>query len=138
MKFGRLEPTRGGRIGLLVAISLAAGLIAAVALVAAPFVPSEENALTGVVLPGFALGWSLLAVLSVRFTDQPQLWAAAPAAFMGLVGLALLSGWAAVLPVLGWVWPPVLFGSSSGCSCGSDGSCAAEARGGCCTPYWRC
>jgi pimeloyl-ACP methyl ester carboxylesterase len=108
---GRLQPTMKSRIGLIVAISVAAGLIAPVALVAAaPFVPAEENALTGVVLLGFAFGWALLAVLSVRFTDQPQRWAAAPAAFMGVVGLALLSGWPALLTVLSWVWPPALFG----------------------------
>jgi hypothetical protein len=95
---------------LIVAISVAAGLIAPVALVAGPFVPAKENALTGVVLLGFAFGWVLLAVLSVRFTDQTQRWAAAPAAFMGVVGLALLSGWPALLTVLSWVWPPALFG----------------------------
>jgi pimeloyl-ACP methyl ester carboxylesterase len=107
---GRLQPTMKSRIGLIVAISVAAGLIAPVALVAAPFVPAEKNALTGGVLLGFAFGWALLAVLSVRFTDQPQRWAAAPAAFMGVVGLALLSGWPALLTVLSWVWPPALFG----------------------------
>ena len=107
---GRAEPTRRGRIGLVVAGSLTAGLVAAVVLVAAPFVAAEENVLTGVVLLGFAFGWALLAVLSVRFTDQPQRWAAAPAAFMGVAGLASLSGSAAVHDVLSWVWPPVLFG----------------------------
>jgi pimeloyl-ACP methyl ester carboxylesterase len=107
---GRLEPTRRGRIGLVVAGSLAAGLVAAVVLVAAPFIAAQENALTGAVLLGFAFGWALLAVLSVRFTDQPQRWAAAPAAFMGVAGLASLSGSAAVHDVLSWVWPPVLFG----------------------------
>ena len=107
---GRLEPTRRGRIGLVVAGSLTAGLVAAVVLVAAPFIAAEENVLTGVVLLGFAFGWALLAVLSVRFTDQPQRWAAAPAAFMGVAGLASLSGSAAVHDVLSWVWPPVLFG----------------------------
>ena len=106
----RLEPTRRGRIGLVVAGSLTAGLVAAVVLVAAPFIAAEENVLTGVVLLGFAFGWALLAVLSVRFTDQPQRWAAAPAAFMGVAGLASLSGSAAVHDVLSWVWPPVLFG----------------------------
>jgi pimeloyl-ACP methyl ester carboxylesterase len=106
---GRLEPTRRGRIGLIVAGSLAAGLVAALVLVAAPFIPAEENVLTGVVLLGFAFGWALLAVLSVRFTDQPQRWAAAPATFMGVAGLASLSGSAAVHDLLGWVWPPVLF-----------------------------
>jgi pimeloyl-ACP methyl ester carboxylesterase len=107
---GPLEPTRRGRIGLVVAGSLAAGLVAAVVLVAAPFIAAEEYVLTGVVLLGFAFGWALLAVLSVRFTDQPQRWAAAPAAFMGVAGLASLSGSAAVHDVLSWVWPPVLFG----------------------------
>jgi pimeloyl-ACP methyl ester carboxylesterase len=107
---GRLEATRRGRIGLIVAGSLAAGLVAALVLVAAPFIAAQENVLTGVVLLGFAFGWALLAVLSVRFTDQPQRWAAAPAAFMGVAGLALVSGSAAVQDLLSWVWPPVLFG----------------------------
>jgi len=89
---------------------MAAGLIAAVVLVALPFVPVKENVLTGVVLLGFALGWALLAVLSVRFSDQPQRWAAAPAAFMAVAGVVSLSGSAAVRAVLNWVWPPALFG----------------------------
>jgi hypothetical protein len=107
---GRLETTRRGRIGVIVAGSLAAGLVAALVLVAAPFIPAQENALTGAVMLGLAFGWALLAVLSVRFTDQPQRWAAAPAAFMGVAGLALLSGSAVVHDLLGWVWPPALFG----------------------------
>jgi FtsH-binding integral membrane protein len=106
----RLQPRSKSRIGLIVAASMAAGLIVAVVLVAAPFIPAEENVLTGVVLLGFALGWALLAVLSVRFSDQPQRWAAAPAAFMGVAGVASLSGSAAVQAVFSWVWPPVLFG----------------------------
>jgi pimeloyl-ACP methyl ester carboxylesterase len=98
------------RIGLIVALSMAVGLLLAVVLVAAPFMPAKEHALTGVVLLGFALGWALLAVLSVRFSDQPQRWAAAPAVFMGLAGLAALSGSAAADAVFRWVWPPVLLG----------------------------
>jgi pimeloyl-ACP methyl ester carboxylesterase len=95
---------------LIVAGSLAAGLVVALGLVAAPFIAAQENVLTGVVLLGFAFGWALLAVLSVRFTDQPQRWAAAPAVFMGMAGLASLSGSAAVHDLLSWVWPPALFG----------------------------
>ena len=106
---GRPPGKAKSRIGLIVAVSIAAGLIVAVILVAAPFVPATENALTGVLLLALALGWALLAVLSVRFSDQPQRWAAAPAAFMALVGLGSFSGSAAVHTVLGWVWPPVLF-----------------------------
>ena len=66
--------TPGRRIGLIVAGSLAAGLVAALALVAAPFIPANEGVLTGVVLLGFAFGGALLAVLSVRLSDQPQRW----------------------------------------------------------------
>jgi pimeloyl-ACP methyl ester carboxylesterase len=78
-------------------------------LVAAPFTPATENALTGVVLLAFALGWALLAVLSTRFSDQPQRWAFVPAGFMALAGLVSLSGLPALQAAFGWVWPPVLF-----------------------------
>ena len=80
------------RIGLIVAASMAAGLTAAALLVVAPLAPAEEHTLTGMVLLGFAVGWALLAVLSVRFSDQPQRWAAAPAVFMAVVGVACWSG----------------------------------------------
>jgi len=96
---------------LIVALSMAAGLIVAVVLVAMPFIPAaREDVLTGVVLLAFALGWALLAVLSTRFSDQPQRWAAAPAMFMAVAGLISLSGSAAVQAGFSWVWPPVLFG----------------------------
>lgn len=106
---GRLPRGPGGRIGLIVAGSLAAGLVAALALVAAPFIPAKENVLTGVALLGFAFGWALLAVLSVRFSDQPQRWAAAPAGFFALAGLiSFLPPGSVVQKVFGWVWPPLL------------------------------
>jgi pimeloyl-ACP methyl ester carboxylesterase/FtsH-binding integral membrane protein len=106
----RAQSTAKSRIGLIVALSMAAGLIAAVILVAMPFIPATENVLTGVVLLGFALGWALLAVLSTRFSDQPQRWAAAPAMFMAVAGLVSLSGSTAAQTGFSWVWPPVLFG----------------------------
>jgi FtsH-binding integral membrane protein len=102
----RLRPTGRGRLGLIVAASLTAGLVIALLLIAAPFIPAKENVLTGVVLLAFALGWALLAVLSIRFSDQPQRWAAAPAVFFGLAGLVSLIGPAPVRNVFGWVWPP--------------------------------
>src|SRR5918995_3048305 len=104
----RPDPGPRGHIGWIVAGSLATGLVAALLLVAAPFIPAEENDVTGAVLCGFALGWAMLAVLSVRFTDQPQRWAAAPALFMGLGGLLLLVFGSSVREVLSWVWPPAL------------------------------
>jgi pimeloyl-ACP methyl ester carboxylesterase len=104
------HPDRGsrGRIGWIVAGSLATGLVAAFLLAGAPFIPAEERAVTGAVLCGFALGWAVLAVFSVRFTDQPQRWAVAPALFMGLGGLLLVGFGAPVHQVLDWVWPPAM------------------------------
>jgi pimeloyl-ACP methyl ester carboxylesterase len=87
---------------------LATGLVAAVLLAVAPFIAAEERAVTGAVLCGFALGWAMLAVLSVRFTDQPQRWAAAPALVMGLGGLLLVGFGSPVHQVLNWVWPPAM------------------------------
>src|SRR4051794_29785933 len=57
-------PTPRGHIGLIVAGSLATGLLSALLLVFVPFVPAKETALTGAVLCGFALGWAMLAGLS--------------------------------------------------------------------------
>ena len=101
---GRVQPKPKGRIGLIVAASLATGLVAAPALVAAPFIPGRVNVLTGVVLLAFASGWALLAALSVRLTGQPQRWAVAPAAFMAVAGLiSLLPPDSVVQDVFGWV-----------------------------------
>ena len=58
------------RLGLIVALSLAVGLLVAVVLVAAPFVPAEEHALTGVVLLGFALGVGVVGC-AVRPVQRP-------------------------------------------------------------------
>ncbi len=105
------RPTRTGRtghIGWIVAASLATGLIVGLLLVAAPIIPAEESNLTGALLCGFALGWAMLAALSVRFSDQPQRWAAAPALFMGLGGLLLIGFGSEVQGVLKWVWPAAL------------------------------
>ena len=104
----RPDPGTRGHIGWIVAGSLATGPVAALLLVAAPFIPPTEAGVTGAVLGGLALGWAMLAVLSVRFTDQPQRWAAAPALFMGLSGLLLVAFGSSVHEVLTWVWPPAL------------------------------
>jgi pimeloyl-ACP methyl ester carboxylesterase len=108
----RLDSERKGHIGWVVVCSLTAGLVAAVLLVAAPFIRAEENEVTGAVLCGFALGWAMLAVLSMRFTDQPQRWAAAPALLMGVGGLLLVGIGSSVRGVLDWVWPPAMLALS--------------------------
>src|SRR5689334_22954131 len=107
-RLSRPDPGPRGHIGWILVGSLAAGLVAALLLAAAPFIPAEESHLTGAVLCGFAVGWAMLAVLSVRFTDQPQRWAAAPALFMGLCGVLLVGFGSSVQAVLNWVWPPAM------------------------------
>ena len=95
---------------MVVAGSLLAGLLAALALVLGPLAGRREAVITGGLLLGFAAGWALLAALSVRYTDRPQRWAAVPAAAMGITGAGLiaLAPGAGTLSTLGWVWPPVL------------------------------
>src|SRR3954447_15508160 len=97
-----------GHIGRIVAGSLATGLMAALLLAAAPFISPEENDVTGAVLCGFAVGSAMLAILSTRYTDQPQRWAVVPALFMGSGGLLLIGFGSSSRELLNWVWPPML------------------------------
>lgn len=101
-------PPSSGHIGAVVAGSLAVGLTAAFLLALAPFVRPTEDGVTGAVLVGLAIGWAMVALLSVRFTDQPQRWAAAPAVFMGVGGLLLTGLGSTIREVVNWVWPPAL------------------------------
>ena len=90
--------------GPIVAGSLIAGLVTATGLVAAPFVGTRENTVTGAVLLGFALGWALLAALSTWRSDQPQRWAFVPAVFMTVAGGVLIVGSETLVHgVLDWV-----------------------------------
>ena len=97
-----VQGPRRSHIGAVVAGSLAGGFVAAVIL---PFLPVDKVDVdfdTAMVLFGFALGWALLAVLSIRFTDQPQRWAVALATFMGLSGALVLLAPDAIVDALGW------------------------------------
>jgi pimeloyl-ACP methyl ester carboxylesterase len=98
-----------GRLGWIVALSLVTGSAAALLFAFLPFVGVEESAITGAVLCGFGVGWAVLWLVSVRFTDQPQRWAVAPALFMGVGGLLLAAFGSPMRGALSWVWPPTLF-----------------------------
>jgi pimeloyl-ACP methyl ester carboxylesterase len=74
-----------------------------------PFVTVDEGAITGAVLCGLAVGWAVLWQLSERFTVQPQRWAVAPALFMGVGGIVLVTFGSTLDEPLSWVWPPALF-----------------------------
>src|SRR5215216_4970239 len=95
--------SRRTHIGRVVVGSLAAGFVAAVILAFLPVGTVDLNFSTAMVLFGFALGWAMLAVLSTRFTEQPQRWALAPAIFMAVAGAIVLVAPDAVVDALGWV-----------------------------------
>src|SRR5438270_12418858 len=103
---------RKGRVGLIVVGSLITGFVVALVLVIGPFGGAEEHVIMGTALLGWALGWTLLAVLSIRWSDQPQRWTLVPAALMALAGASLLvfRPDADAFNVLGWIWPPALIG----------------------------
>src|SRR6266571_870742 len=104
------RPSPNGRVGLIVVGSLITGLVVALVLVIGPFGGAQEHVIMGTALLGWALGWALLAVLSTRWSDQPQRWAFLPAALMALAGAGLLifRPDANAMNVLGWVWPLAL------------------------------
>ena len=91
------------------ALSLATGAVAALLFAFLPFVAVEESAVTGAVLCGFAVGWAVLRLVTQRFTDQPQRWAAVPVMYMGVGGLLLVALGSPMREALSWVWPPTLF-----------------------------
>jgi len=96
-------------IGRIVVGCVAGGLLVALALVVGPVAGAQEHVITGTVLLTFAASWALLAMLSTRWTEQPQRWAAPLAGYMALAGAALLvfAPRDPVLDALGWVWPPI-------------------------------
>jgi pimeloyl-ACP methyl ester carboxylesterase len=101
------DRTRREPVRRVVAGSLAAGLVAALALTLGVFGGATEPVVTGAGLLGFGAGWALLALLSRRLTSQPQTWARVPAIVMTTVGLVLLVAQPGdrVLDAAGWVWP---------------------------------
>src|SRR6266567_4428349 len=96
---------RKGRVGLIVAGSLITGFVVALVLVIGPFGGAQEHVIMGTALLGWALGWALLAVLSTRWSNQPQRWAIVPAALMALASACLLifKPDANAMNLLGWL-----------------------------------
>jgi pimeloyl-ACP methyl ester carboxylesterase len=91
--------------------SLAIGLALAIAFVLGPASGESEPVVTGSVMLAFGIGWGLMAILTTRFSAQPQPWMAVAAVALGLVGLGLIlfRPGPAAMDVLSWVWPVGLF-----------------------------
>jgi pimeloyl-ACP methyl ester carboxylesterase len=90
--------------------SIAAGFLGAIVLTLGVFGGAAEHVISSSALLAFAGGWAMLALLSSRFTSQPQRWALVPAVLMAFAGLVLLVAQPAdqALDNAGWVWPPVV------------------------------
>jgi pimeloyl-ACP methyl ester carboxylesterase len=103
----------GGRrrvpFAVVVAASMLSGLANTLLLVLVVFAGATEPVITGAGLVGLASGWALLALLTTRWTSQPQRWAVVPAVAMATTGVAMLAltPGNGALGVAGWVWPPV-------------------------------
>ena len=96
-----------GHIGRIVALTMLAGLLLTVFAVVGPFAGAAEHVITASLLGSFAIGWALLAHLTVRWTNQPQRWAFVPALVMAVAAATVLIA-APTGNELGWVWPPVV------------------------------
>ena len=111
---GGAEATRGitggGHIGLIVLGSIVAGLVLGLLLVLGVFAGGGEPKIIGSALLALGGGFTLLAVVSTRRTNQPQRWALIPGSITLLVGIAVLvlSPNGRVLDLSGWVWPVLL------------------------------
>ena len=95
---------------LAILASLVAGVVLAVALLLGPASGGSEPMITGSVLFAFGLGWGLMALLSTRYSAQPQTWMMVPALFLGIIGLGLIvfQPGPAAMDLLSWIWPPAL------------------------------
>ena len=103
---------RSHPVSRTIAGSVAAGAATALGLTLGVFPGATESITTGAVLIAFGFGWALLAVLSTRWTLQPQRWAFVPAGAMATAGMFL---WAfrpgnAALTTLNWIWPVAMAG----------------------------
>ena len=105
------RPNPSRRLLLVVAGSLTAGFLLPILLAVGPASGGGESRMTGAALLGWGIGWTLIALLSTRYTDQPQRWVLVPAGILGVTGIALVAfaPGTGVLDLLAWVWPlPVL------------------------------
>lgn len=107
----KARPAPSRRLFLLISASLILGFLLPIVLAFGPAAGGGESRMTGAALLGWGIGWGLIAMLSIRLTNQPQRWAFVPAAILGATGIALIAfaPGAPVMGLLAWVWPvPVL------------------------------
>ena len=85
-----IDTPRRDPVWRVVGGSISAGFLGAIVLTLGVFGGAAEHIISGSALLAFAGGWAMLALLSARFTSQPQRWARVPAVSMAAAGLTLL------------------------------------------------
>src|SRR3954454_14683779 len=95
---------------LAILASLVVGVVLAIVLLVGPASGGSEPMITGSTMLAFGLGWGLMALLTTRYSAQPQSWMVVPALFLGIIGLALMvfQPGPTAMDLLSWIWPPVL------------------------------
>jgi len=99
-----------GRVGRVIAASLAAGVGSAAVMVLGVLPGAPEAAVVGAALISFAMAWAMLAWLTTRRTAHPQRWAFVPAAALAAAGAGLITFQPGepAMTQLAWVWAPTL------------------------------
>ncbi len=97
-------------IGLLIPGGILAGIALGIYLITGPYVGQIEENQGGVFLLAFSAGWALISLLSLLSKQGFQWWPLIPGGIIGLVGLAILRGGAAMrlLELMGYAWPLIL------------------------------
>lgn len=97
-------------IGLLIPGGILAGIALGVYLITGPYAGQIEENQGGIFLLAFSAGWALISLLSLVSKQGFQWWPLIPGGIIGLVGLAVMRGGAAMqlLEILGYVWPLAL------------------------------
>lgn len=94
------------KIGLLIPGGVLAGIGLGVMATQGPLGLRGPDAQGGVILASMGLGWAAVAVLAVVFVDRRAWWPLIPAAVLGTLGLALLTGGSAGLAAFSAVAVP--------------------------------
>jgi len=97
-------------IGLLIPGGILAGIALGVYLIIGPYAGQIEENQGGIFLLAFSAGWALISLLSLISKQGFQWWPLIPGGIIGLVGLAVMRGGAAMqlLEILGYAWPLAL------------------------------
>lgn len=97
-------------VGLMIPGGILAGIALGVYLMTGPYAGQIEDNQAGVFLLAFSAGWALISLLSLVSKQGFQWWPLIPGAIIGLVGLAVMRGGAAMqlLEIIGYAWPLVL------------------------------